>query len=228
VQWSSSSNINLKEGVAVPVRAYLESYDLVQLTGKLDNAYPGFTDAVAPNVPLDEGQDASARDRRPSEDVAAASKVTGNLAFRIETVEQSGDTTTVTACRYRYGLAEEQSEGEYSMLPTGGPAEARGITGVRLTLTNGDSGEESALPSQEGSAPSPDVNVFGGWKIQGYLTSAASSNDDWPTHDQVEAACIANAPDPLDRRDFLIRGPHPASEFAPSPPEPGWPAPPSQ
>jgi hypothetical protein len=223
VQWSSPSSINLREGIAVPVRAYLESYDLVQLTGKLETAYPGFTDAVAPNVPLDEGQDASARDRRPSEDVATASEVTGNLAFRIENVEQSGGTTTVTACRYRYGLAEEQSEGKYSMLPTGGPAETRGITGLRLTLTKADPDDESSLPPQEGPASSPDADVFGGWKIEGYLTSAASSSEEWPAHGQVEAACIANAPDPLERRDFLVRGPHPASEFAPSPPSPGWP-----
>ena len=48
VQWDAEPGIDLLTGVAVPVRAYLESSDLAQYTGNLDDAYPGFTRAVPP------------------------------------------------------------------------------------------------------------------------------------------------------------------------------------
>lgn len=223
VQWSAEPGLDLTGGVVVPVRAYLESYDLVRFTGKLELAYPGFTRAVPPNETPEETPDAATWDRRPSLDNPQRSRLIGNMRYAVSAVERSGRDVTVTVCSYGYGLGEEQSDGTFATLPRGGFADERRIFGVRLNLTAPGDAVESPLPAQTGPALAPGSDVFGDWQIVGYTTTSGSSDADWPTRDAVVAACIANAPDPLERRSFLASGRHPATDFPMSAPKPGWP-----
>ena len=222
VQWGAEPGIDLVTGVAVPVRAYLESFQLAQFTAIPDDLYPGFTRAVPPNEP--EGPDASARDRRPTLTHPIRSALIGNIRFHIRSVQRSGRNVAVTVCHYNYGAAEQQANGAYSSLVAGGPADSSGISAIRVMLVAPADESASALPPQNGPAVAPGNDVFGDWQVTGRLTSSSSSSRaQWPTYEADDAACVETAPDPLDRRAFLLDGEHPRSDFATSPPSPGWP-----
>ena len=221
-RWSAEPGIDLRIGVAVPVRAYLESFQLAQLTGSADDFYPGFTRAVPPNEP--DGPDPSARDRRPGLKHPIRSAVVGNIRFHITSVQRAGGNVAVTVCYYNYGAAEQQGDGAYASLVAGQPAPNRGMFAIRVTLIGPPDESASALPPQTGPAAAPGNDVFGDWQVIGYLTSSSSSSRaQWPTYEADKATCVEKAPDPFDRRAFLLTGEHPRSEFPTSPPSPGWP-----
>jgi hypothetical protein len=205
------------------VRAYLESYQLVQLTGNLNRAYPGFLDAVPPDESADLSSNKAAWDRRPSEGVAAKGPLAGNLKYHILSSDLAATTASATVCSYTYGLSEDNGGGQYTQFPTGGSAESRGIFGIKLTLTAPRNPAASNLPPQIGAERAPSDNVFGGWQIIGYQTSASSTERDWPEHEEVQRQCAAKAPDSVERRKYLLKGPHSADVFEELPPVPGWP-----
>jgi hypothetical protein len=223
VQWTADPGIGLTEGVAVPVRAYLESYDLVEFTGNFGNAYPGFLDAVPPNEPTSASDKTSAWDRRPTDRYPTGWTLVGNLRFHIQSVESTSRGATVTLCEYRYGLGQRKTDGTYVPYLSNGWSPDRGIFGVRLDLTDAQEKSEAGLAPQRGPALSPNTNVFGGWQIVGYLTTSSAGSTDWPTKGQVVSACVSGAPDSLERRKDLASGPFTAADFASSPAEPGWP-----
>lgn len=223
VQWTADPGIELTEGIALPVRAYLESYDLVMYTGKIDNAYPGFLEAVPPNEPTNDSKNRAAWDRRPYEHYSdAGATFAGNLGFHIRSVRRERGSATVTVCKYSYALGVRRYDGAYDPVVFGGPSVERGTFGVRLNLV-APSDEETPLPPQHGPAVSPAVNVFGGWQITGFRTTSGAAPDEWPNKDQVVADCVATAPDPLEQRNRLARDSLTAADFAPSPTDPGWP-----
>lgn len=223
VQWSGGPGIDLTGQVAVPVRAYLESYDLVEFTGSFDNAYPGFLDAVPPNEPTNESDNRTAWDRRPTDQHPRELNLVGNLRFHIQSVQNAERGTTVTVCEYRYGLGQRKSDGTYLPYVSGGRPVDRGIFGVRLNLIGPPVEAENHLPPQRGPALAPSVDVFGGWQIVGLLTTAGAGFAEWPAKDQVASDCVASAPDNRERREHLASGPLDASDFASSPADPGWP-----
>jgi hypothetical protein len=221
-QWGAEPGIDLLTGVAVPARAYLESFQLTQVTGNADDLYPGFTRAVPPNEP--EGPDPSAWDLRPSMKHPIRSALIGNIRFHIRSVEPSGRNVAVTVCHYNYGAAEQQAEGAYASIVAGEPAPDTGIFAIRVMLVGPADESASALPPQKGPAVAPSNDVFGDWQVIGHLTSSStSSRAQWPTYEADEAACVETAPDPFERRAFLLNGEHPRSDFPTSPPSPGWP-----
>jgi hypothetical protein len=112
VQWDGEPGIDLVTGVAVPLRAYLESRLLAQYTGNFDTVYPGFTRAVPPDDPP-ESPDIGARDRRPPLENPLSGPVFGNSRFTIQNVERSGRNVTVTVCNYIYAMAEKQANGTF-------------------------------------------------------------------------------------------------------------------
>lgn len=223
IQWTSASGLDLASGISLPVRAYLESYSLVQFTGQLGLAYPGFTEAVPPNNNPDASGDSSSWDRRPGVNAAVTSPLSGNIHFNLQSVESTGSEMTVTVCKYNYALGKKQPDGTFVQLPTNGPAEERGIVGVLLRLVPPRNGQQPNLPPQVGASLAPEVDVFDGWQITGYRTTTGSSRQEWPTKVDVEASCRRDAPDSLERRQTLLGGPHPASTFPMSSPTPGWP-----
>jgi hypothetical protein len=225
VQWDAEPGIDLLEGLAVPVRAYLESRLLAQYTGQLNQTYPGFTRAVPSNEP-GESPNISARDRRPSLENPLTSPVVGNSRFHIQRVESSGHDIAVDVCNYVYGMAEKQTNGKYLPFVDFGPVETRGIITMRILLSAPPNDSATALAPQTGPASAPTNDVFGDWQIVGFLVATGSqgATGQWPRADADRAACINNAPDPLQRRTFLVTGEHPRSDFPTSPPSPGWPA----
>lgn len=223
-QWDATSDIDLLTGAAVPLRAYLESRLIAQYTGDIDNAYTGFTQAV----PVDEpsGPDISAWARRPPVDTPATSPLVGNTRFLVQSIRSAGDAVVATVCNYIYGLAKAQGD-SYTSLVGWSPDPGRGVVTMRVTLTNTDQ-SPPALPPQMGPAAAPSEDVFSGWQIVGFLTASTGAVErDWPTFAEDRDRCVANAPDPLQRRANLLKGEHPRADFPTLPPEPGWPGAPA-
>ena len=224
-QWSAASGVELVDGAAVPIRAYLESRLDAQTMGSLSYAYPGFDRAVA-SVGDDDRNDLLKGSLRPDEAEAVGNVSVGDSRLRLQSIAPTGATVTATLCNYRYGMALENENGTYSSV-AGTFADDDGIDAMRVLLTS--PAEPGSLPPQTGPARAPSDDVFGDWKITGFLTSWASSDtrfaQAWPTHEADLAKCVADAPDPPERRAFLITGEHARSDFPTSPPSPGWPEP---
>jgi hypothetical protein len=221
VQWSAEPGIDLLTGAAVPVRAYLESQLLAQYMGSMDQTYPGFARAVPPNEPKD-SPNISARDRQPLLDYPLDKPLFGNISYHIRSVEQAGRDVTVTVCTFNYAVAEQRND-KFIAFNNLGPIESRGIGAARVLLTSPN--ESAALPPQAGPESSPSRDVFGAWKVAGLLRATSDYvKPQWPDYDADLDACVTKAPDPLERRAFLLNGEHPRSDFPTSPPSPGWPA----
>ena len=67
-QWGAEPGIDLVSGPAVPLRAYLESYRIGQLTGDIGAAYPGFDRAVPALPPPNSDAPAQLGAIRPAPD----------------------------------------------------------------------------------------------------------------------------------------------------------------
>jgi hypothetical protein len=102
-QWTAEPGIELLSGPAVPVRAYLESRWLAQWAGNLDYAYPGFTDAVPPDVKGT--SDLGAAQRRPVVETHLDAPFIGNEQFRILSISGSAH-VTATVCNYNYSVSK--------------------------------------------------------------------------------------------------------------------------
>jgi hypothetical protein len=224
-QWTAGPGIDLLTGAAVPVRGYIESRWLAQWAGSLDYAYPGFTEAVAANV--DGGPDIGARQRRPVVETKLSSPLIGNSPFRILSIDGSGRDLWATVCNYTYSVSKKNDDGTYFSVARGESRQPAGIYATRVSLTAPTEPAQPPLPPQEGAATSPEVNVFGGWQVAGYLSSLSTSRPGfekaWPTYDADTQSCVDQAPDPPARITILINGNHPRSDFPTSPPSPGWP-----
>ncbi|WP_157890504.1 hypothetical protein [Mycolicibacterium goodii] len=224
--WSAEPGIELTSGPSVAVRAYVESLERVQQTGDIDNFYPGFQTAVAPNAP--EGGPRDAIGLWPDTDHAASSPRVGTSKEHILNITTQGDSVTVVVCGWYYGTALRVSEDSYAFNPNNAspPAETAGISAMRVTLARTNGNPTPDLPPQAGSASQPSDNVFGQWRITGKLAGLGTTSrglELWPTYPQDEAQCIAKAPDPVERRAFLTSGEHPRSDFPTLPASPGWP-----
>jgi hypothetical protein len=222
-QWTAEPGIDLVTGVAVPVRAYLESDLLAQYVGTMDQTYPGFARAVPPNEPKD-SPNISARDRQPLLDYPLDAPLFGNIGYHVQSVERSGRDVTVTVCTFNYAVSEQRND-KFVAFNNLGPVDSRGINAMRVFLT-APANESTVLPPQAGPASFPENDVFGEWHVTGILVATGTEyvKPQWPDFDADRAACVAKAPDSLERRRFLLTGEHPRSDFPTSPPSPGWPA----
>ena len=228
-QWVAEPGIDLLTGIAIPVRAYIESFQLAQFTQNANDLYPGFDHAVLPNEP--DSLNEFAQDRRPTFKPGSGSlAMVGNLRFHLTAVDQSESGATATVCQYNYGAAAKSGDNYRSLTggPNLGPDESEGLFAIRVTLSAPSLNSTTDLPPQQGPAPAPSGDVFGNWQITGRLTSSsvnsATESAQWPTYQDDLATCVAKAPDPPERRAFLIEGEHPRSDFPTSPANPGWPA----
>ncbi|KAA0085719.1 hypothetical protein CIW52_07575 [Mycolicibacterium sp. P9-64] len=228
--WTASPGIDLASGPAVPIRAYFESRLDGQTMGSLDYAYPGFDQAVAKKP--QEGHDLLTSNLRPDVNRGPVNDPpVGTNRFMIQSVARTDDALIADLCFYRYRLAHENENGSFSSVAEAFATDD-GIDVFRLLLTAPPNAGMS-LPPQTGPAPAPAPapidNVFGDWKITGLLDSFAKSDPKfgglWPTYDSDLAKCVADAPDPAERRVVLASGQHPRSDFPTSPPSPGWPLP---
>lgn len=210
IAWSAEPGLDLKTRPAVVVRAYVESFQLVRLTGDEKYFYPGFRRSVERRSNL-----------WPETKYPAEMPWVGTERDHILKISRSGNNVTSVVCAYMYGSAQQEKNGRYSA-QAGPPFEPNGgIYPVQITLTAPN--DKSTLPPQIGPSRTPLDDVFGDWKITGhsggYFTTSA-----WPGYEQDRDTCAAKAPDSTERRQFLTNGDHPRSEFPTLPPYPGWPA----
>jgi hypothetical protein len=193
--------------------------------GDFDYAYPGFAEAAVENNP--DSVDAGARYVRPRLDVPLRDPQVGNHRYRILRIDRHGSQVTATLCNYLYGVAGQQPDGTFYSLARGQVSEPKGISAEQVELrAPADAGD---LAPQEGPAAAPSDDVFGGWRITGYLAPSLVSDareraSQWPSFEADTESCAEAAPDSPERRAFLTSGTHPREEFATAPPSPGWPA----
>ncbi len=227
--WSAEPGIDLLTTPAVVVRAYIESIFLAANAGDIGYAYPGFTNAVAPNAP--QGQPDSARDRWPDTEHPLHDRLVGTDRYHVLRVDTAGRQVAAVVCDWAYASALDLGDGNYgwkSTLPATDPA-AR-IAVHQIVMTTPEDGPVAHLPPQRGTAAAPVDDVFGGWRIVGHNMTAdriPESNTDpaqWPSEVTDAKSCVDKARDPVDRRLYLVNGVHPRSEFPTLPPFPGWPA----
>jgi hypothetical protein len=222
-QWDGEPGIDMLTGAAVPVRAYIESRMLAQSMGNLDYAYPGFTRAVPPDPP-DAGWGL-----RPNVNHTLDTALVGNARYHILSLSRSADAVTATVCNYDYSVAHQVEDGKennkFESVARRLGWRPKGIFVERVTLAP-PSDESSPLAPQAGPSPAPSDDVFGNWRITGYLfsTSQPGFKSQWPSFDADLAKCVDKASDPPERRAFLTDGEHPRSDFPTSPATPGWPA----
>lgn len=228
--WSAEPGIDLLAGAPMVFRAYVESTSLAEYMDNIDYVYPGYKQAVAPNV--EDSERPSELDRTPVLLGPLRQPLVGNTKHHILRVVRYGSEVVVDACNYEYLAADEVAPGVFvstankaavNRWPNPGVSVKRAILQVPPPYT-----APIALPPQEGPSPAPSVNVFGDWKIAGRLSGIASVlpgfDEEWPTYHTDLATCVAKAPDSPERRAFLMNGEHPRSDFPTLPAYPGWPS----
>ncbi|OMC27967.1 hypothetical protein A5740_20590 [Mycobacterium sp. GA-1841] len=207
-------NIDLVTGPAVAVRAYLESFFLVRLTGDDKYLYPGFSDTVP-------------KKWWPRESDTASDKPwIGTITNHLLSLTRTGSEVAAIGCMYTYRTASPHSEGEYEAhgVPVGAPE--AGIAAFKVTV---DVGAESTEPEppQTGPARSPFENVFGNDQVTGYwggyFGAETTNNWNWPERERATPECITKAPDPLERREYILGNYLAENEFPTLPVKPGWP-----
>ncbi|WP_454787505.1 hypothetical protein [Mycolicibacterium lutetiense] len=216
IVWSGENGVDLATGPAVAVRAYIESFLLVELTGDDKYLYPGFGRAVA-----DEW-------RPGTGSPTANGPWIGTATNHLLTLSRNDSGVSAIGCMYTYGSASPDN-GEYSAhgAPVGTPE--AGISAFKVTLAE-DLGSADSLPPQFGPARTPFGDVFGGYRITGYwggyFSAETMTNRIWPERQRATDECIAKASAPLERRNYVFENYLPASDFPTLPAEPGWPSPP--
>jgi hypothetical protein len=228
VTWGGEPGVNLVEGPAVPLRAYVESTLLAGFTGSIDDVYAGFQGAVLPNEPT--SPSISAWDRWPNLNTRQQSPLLGSYKSHILRVAENGEHTTALVCGYDYAVAERTPEGDVISVSQSAADRGLAFPGIGVIRVNMRAPTDrvaAASTPQEGPRPAPASDVFGEWKITGFLNSFAVAlpgfADEWPTYDADMAECVQKAPDDEARRTFLITGRHPRADFPTPRPSPGWP-----
>lgn len=221
--WSAESGIDLLTGPAVVVRAYLESYKVAILMGDDGYVYPGFMDAVAPNTP-DDGRPDSTQFRRPVPREPVPRPLVGSERMHILRLDTSGNRVTAVVCDWSsYTAAWDLGDGKYGYPDQNAyPDDGVDMYWIAMTVPAGGG---PPLPPQQGPALAPVDDVFGGWRIDGNLHGSGRPPwEEWPSQESDFQACSDNAPEALERREFLRRGEHPRADYPTLPAYPGWPS----
>jgi hypothetical protein len=246
--WYAAPGIDLETGPAVPLRAYVESYDLVDFTdGDMSAAYPGFLRATPKNGPRDtlgfpielgsirpQTRDEQSNGESPS----AVENLFGSAPFYVSSLEPTGDGYRAFVCASEYSVFRRDPKDSAKYRSIIGRSDAGeppnkdryGIIVWRVELTDKDSRvapDHPASPStpQQGPAPAPSKDVFGPW----FVTAASftlwgdmgQAQDVGPP--ELQQQCADNMPDDAAARKAMYTGAH----DQPPPhgdPIPGWPA----
>lgn len=241
-QWSAEPGIDLTEGPAVVVRAYVESYNIAIFTADSNNVYPGFMRATPANQtyreatalqltgirPLGEGYTVTPRDARPH---------FGSMQFHLLEITPAADGLEVLACIGDYAnfIESDIEPGKFvsvaAIQSNAAPRPDTGVRPLRITMTQHDPrvGPNAPAPvsaPQEGPAPAPDQDVFGNWFITGASFGGWGPKDApeptrWPPA-SLKQRCSQAMPQNEAERLSIITGfkdkPPPHGDAAP-----GWP-----
>jgi hypothetical protein len=192
-QWDGEPGIDVLNGAAVPVRAYIESRWLARAAGNLDYAYPGFTQAVPPDPP-DAGWGLTAEGQ----------SLTEQSAGRQREIPHPFSEPLRRHC-HRYGVRlrlfgahqveDSKEDDKFESVARRSGWQPKGIFVERVTLA-ALTDESSPLPPQAGPSPAPSDDVFGDWKITGYLfsTSQPGFKSQWPASRPTSRNALTRPP----------------------------------
>jgi hypothetical protein len=240
--WTADPDIDIAAGVAVPIRAYLESYYVASFTANLDNAYRGFMRATPQNDELDGHYLAQLAWIRPLHGAEAKPEEGrehfGYISFHLLSVDRAGDAFRAIVCQGNYGdfiKSDAQPRKFVSLAVDPKTAKIDGLDNAvvvhRIELTQNDprvgpNPPASVTSPQRGPAPAPDQDVFGNWFFTG------SSSSFWGPIDapdpenvatpELERQCSERLPFTETERTAMMTG------FKDRPPahgqaQPGWP-----
>ncbi|OBF44326.1 hypothetical protein A5719_07620 [Mycolicibacterium peregrinum] len=214
IVWTGEEGVDLAEGPAVAISAYIESFFLVELTGDDKYLYPGFSTAVA-----DEWRP---RTNSPTADGPWIGTATNHLM----SLSRKDSAVSVIGCMYTYGVGSFADNGEYSARGASLGTPEAGISAFKVSLEADPSSVDSTI-TQSGPARTPSDDVFGGYRVTGYwggyVSADTMNNRNWPERRQSTDECVAKAPVPLERRNYVFDNYLPASDFPTLPAKPGWP-----
>lgn len=245
-RWAAEPGIDLVSGPAVPLRAYLESYRIWNLTQDPGNVYPGFNRVVPDALPPKSNSSTRNElvDIRPlpeAELFGPPGPFFGNEYFHILELTPTEDGYRAYVCDgmydiFREGSKEGDKRGKYvSVIDYDARTLLGDIGGLkvwRVELTDGPplaGAPAVATAAQRGTKPAPVDDVFGPWQITG------ASDDSWGTVINLESVpfgepggvdriseCSDRMPHWRTERDAIIKR---VLDTPPSaePASPGWP-----
>lgn len=243
--WSAAPGVDLTTVPASVVRAYLDSYRIVGLTGgDMNNAYPGFLQSTPDNST--EGFDPLPLHQltgvRPKTQAGARAHgweypkgdVYGYQPTYLLSLEPRGDQVRATVCVGEYATYRTESSGKLVSIiakPESGELQFGDWQLVevwRIELTDKDSRSRSQPApggAQSGPNPAPVDDVFGPWFITGASTGLWGLTGSGETIDtpEVRQACGNAMPDDAATRKAMATGFHDKPP-PPGDPVPGWPA----
>lgn len=240
--WSAEPGIDITTGPAMIVRAYLESYDVAEMTSDPNNVYPGFDRATPENQPRVGNYEYQLIGIRPfslpvpeAGNKAAAAQF-GYEAFHFLELTPSANGFRAIVCSGSYAnfVKSDTREGQFvSVAADPNTAQPRrpGFTGVyahQIELAKGDPRVGSDAPPgpsvpQAGPEPAPNNDVFGDWFITGAgLSHWGPVNGPNPLRPDLDDRCARAMPQGQAERLQILTG------FKDQPPAhgeavPGWP-----
>lgn len=242
-RWSAEPGIDLLNGPAVPLRAYLESHRVGDYMKNPQAVYPGFDKAVAEG-PANSDFAASVDYQlahirpftNPNYGYGPYTTFRGNEYLHILELTAIDNGYRAYVCDGLYKVfraAQMGVEGKYVSVATAGKPEKMFDDSVkvwRVEFTDHATSAPMPLEPQRGPNPAPIGNVFSSWFITG-----ADSTGYWgshpnpetrpqndPAHEQRLQQCADRMPDNAEQRTAYGTGEHttlPPLEHA----VPGWP-----
>lgn len=241
--WSSATDVELTTGVAVPIRAYIESWYVATWTNDPDNVYPGFLRATPESDDLNGDYLGELAWIRPLNGVpfgaGKAVEPHGFMPMHILSVEPTTNGQRVTVCEGQYGIYFDSNAEPGKLVSVAADKEDGTLRDPlatvivnRIELTQHDpripSDARDVTTAQEGPAPAPDQDVFGRWFITGASSSVWGPIDAEPIADffvtpEMRQECQAAMPDPPEEQIEMATG---FKDKAPphGDPIPGWPS----
>jgi hypothetical protein len=209
--WSAEPGINLVNGNAVPVRAYLESWLVIYYTRDVDAAYPGYLRATPEYV--QPWSDDWLRLPEPQRMIRAFlggiddpnERIFGNEDLHILRIEPINAGFRAFVCDATYRVYR-QSTGSTSLTPlwqksatTPDRIDESNMGVWRIEFTDRDPRISSAPPAaptqpQQGPLPAPRTDVFGPW----FVTGSATVEFWWDTDNP---GLVDDSPEEKQRRD---------------------------
>ncbi len=239
-RWAAGAGVDLVSGPAVPLRAYLESYRISQLTQDTGATYPGFDRAVPQRPPPNSGAPAELLGIRPAPDAqqfGPPGPFYGNEFFHILEITPIGGGYRAYVCDGLYKIFREGEEpGKYVSVVRyaanhAGLNDVNGMKVWRVEFTDTPPAADAPakVTDQRGPNPAPAADVFGPWRITGAndVRWGTLITDESTADEQVDGAqrlsqCSDLLPHWRTERDANIKA---SLDTPPSaePASPGWP-----
>jgi hypothetical protein len=180
--------------------------------GSLDYVYPGFDRAVPPDERDGTG---------PWPDVRSGEEkpLVGNLLTHIARISPTDSGYESVVCHWYFAAGVIGDNNVEPYTKSSQPA----LT--RITVASPQTDAPGSTQLQRGPRPAPVSDVFGRAEIlkRDYANNDVPAGEDWPSFSNDRDQCLAAAPAPIERREFMVSGTHTLSEYPTLPAFPGWP-----